>query len=164
MRFIQLGGAYGYLSALVDDEDFEYLSQFSWCRGRGQKTHYAVARVNGRVQQMHRLLLTPPRGITVDHADGDGLNNTRSNIRLATSTQNQQNRSRRCDNASGYKGVWRLKRDLAKPWTAQIKLNGKAKSLGYFATPEEAAHAYNQAADSMFGEYAYLNTLQGEAA
>jgi hypothetical protein len=92
------------------------------------------------------------KGERVDHINGDGLNNTRSNLRLATHTQNLRNARISRANTSGFKGVhWR--KDIKK-WQAYIYLDGKKILLGYFDTPELAYAAYCEAAEKLFGEFA----------
>lgn len=92
------------------------------------------------------------KGEIVDHIDRDGLNNRRENLRLATRSENGRNQKCRSDNTSGYKGVHWHKG--TRKWIAQIRLNGKAKHLGLFKTPEEAHVAYQEAAKELFGEFA----------
>lgn len=146
---------------VVDDADYEFLSQFNWQLSRiSEDIVYARANIS-----MHRLLsgLKPGDKRVVDHKDGNGLNNTRSNLRIATVAENSKNRRPRKSSKSPYKGVkfakvkWGV---LKKPWQAQIYTNGKNKHLGYFATAEEAAEAYNAAARKYFGEFAYLNKVK----
>lgn len=92
----------------------------------------------------------PPPGYWVDHKDGVKANNKIKNLRLATPTQNQQNKA----GTAGYpKGVtWRDRK--TKPWQAKIRVNGERLHLGSFETMEEAAQAYRQAALKYHGEFA----------
>lgn len=92
------------------------------------------------------------KGELPDHISGDGLDNRRDNLRIATNSQNQANRSAPQNNTSGYKGVHFYK-PLQK-WVAYIRVNYKRHHLGYFTTPEDAHQAYCKAAKSFFGEYA----------
>lgn len=138
--------------ALVDDDDFERLMavgkwQLATCGGR----HYAQHGGNGWCVRMHVLLMG---GIgMVDHINGDGLDNRRSNLRLATSSQNGANIPAPSHNTSGYKGVSLYKR--TGRWRAYAGAN--ARHLGYFATAEEAARAYDAAATETWGNFARLN-------
>lgn len=102
---------------------------------------------------LHKLLTGWPM---TDHDDHDGLNNTRTNLRLATSKQNGANRRLdRGPKSSRYKGVtWHKK---ARRWVAQIRVDGKIKHLGYFLEEAETALAYNSAATAAFGEFAFIN-------
>jgi len=109
----------------------------------------------------HRMSADDPSK-DVDHINGDRLDNRSSNLRFATRQQNSGNRGANSRNKSGYKGV-----NLHDPdrmvWKAQIMDNGKKRSIGYFATAAEAALAYNAEAVKVFGEFAFLNTVEGIA-
>ena len=153
------------LVAVVDDEDYERLSVYRWHATRNSKSlkWYAArnaptsgGRYGGKIR-MHREILNAPDGLDVDHKDGDGLNNQRSNLRLATNTQNQQNRSRNLrKSATPYKGV-SYKPHGMKRYTARIYHNRKEITVGLFLTAEEAARAYDAKATELFGEFAKLN-------
>lgn len=158
---------------LVDAEDFEWLSRWSWYahkrkRKTGEYAWYAVRKEpDGRMIYMHREIMAAPRGMDVDHKFGDGLDNRRSELRLATRRQNLQNRRHaQGGKTSRFRGVSWWARD--GNWRAQgamgaIKPNGHARhvSLGYFATEEAAARAYDAAARLHFGEFASLNFPEG---
>ena len=92
-------------TALVDDEDYEGLSQFRWFAHKNGKTFYAARSMNPGIVKMHRFILgvVDPK-IEVDHEDCNGLNNQRSNLRRATHGENQHNRGLYRNNPSGYKG------------------------------------------------------------
>jgi hypothetical protein len=142
--------------AIVDEADYECLSQFKWQAHKDRSTFYAVRStpaVNGKrgVIRMHQVLV----GEGCDHKDGNGLNNARANLRPATIRQNNCNQGVRSDNTSGYKGVsWHK---AAKQWQARISVDGERKILGYYNTPEEAARAYDEAALLYHGEFANTN-------
>ena len=87
----------------------------------------------------------------VDHIDGDGLNNRRGNLRLATAGQNQHNKGLQRNNTSGFKGV-RWRSDKGK-WVARIDKDGKRRHLGYFDTVEGAHSAYVAASMAIHGEF-----------
>ena len=155
--------------AVVDDEDFEWLSQWKWYATKSRNTFYAVRDVKAlrtdgtqqiKVIHMHRFILDAPIGVFVDHKDGDGLNNSRQNIRIATKHQNEFNQGLRLNNTSGYRGVSLARKHKpldADKWRAGICLNQKYYSLGAFGTREEAARAYDAKAKELFGEFARLN-------
>lgn len=149
------------LVALVDDADFEWLSQWKWTAQRRTdgKTHYAIRCVYADGTQtrvfMHREIMQAPEGIEVDHRDFDGLHNTRDNVRLATHPQNQANRRPLSNNSSGFKGVGRSAN--GQRWQASIRVNGRGHYLGGYLTKEAAALAYDAAAREHFGEFACLN-------
>ena len=153
--------------ALVDDCDHEYLTQWKWQFQPEQhrRTGYAVriGRTGERRSQfrMHRLIVTRSGaavdGKQIDHIDGDGLNNCRSNLRVSTTSQNHANRRPNRNNTSGFKGVTWNRR--WKKWLAQIEVAGHNYYLGGFDDPCDAARAYNEAALKHFGEFACLNPV-----
>lgn len=140
---------------MVDDEDYEWLRLYEWqvSKDKCVKTH--APGMKGKL--IHRLILNAPEHLEVDHIDGNRLNNQRSNLRLATSSQNKMNRGPRKDNTSGYKGVsWHSQR---LKWTARVKAGQKYIHLGLFDSKEAAALAYNATARQLHGEYAWLNNI-----
>lgn len=143
--------------AQVDDSDFDWLMQWKWSASNDGNTTYAFRRAGpGRPAiLMHRIILNAPNGLDGDHKNGNGLDNQRHNLRLATDADNARNRRPHEHHSSPYKGVSRKER--GKRWLAQITLNGQHRYLGYFSTPEEAAHVYDTAARAAFGEFAFLN-------
>jgi hypothetical protein len=161
MKTIPLGKHH---TAFVDDEDYEFLSQFKWYSLRGQ---YASANSKlpitkgGTPVLMHRLVIAARPGEQVDHIDGNGFNNQRSNLRLCTSSQNHANQKCGLRGCTRFKGVQFPKRvyKLKKPWLVRIMVNRKTKFSRYYRTPTEAACGYNIAAKELFGEFAKLNIL-----
>lgn len=158
--------------AEVDDADVPLVERYAWraLRGTGKSRifWYAVAwgdEGHAKLLMLHRLLLgLKPSDPDVDHRDRDGLNNRRSNLRLATGTQNNANSNgsptRR---KSRFKGVVWDKQPNGKVggyWRAAIRINGKHISR-YARTEIEAARAYNDLALQHFGEFARLNVVDG---
>jgi hypothetical protein len=141
--------------AIVDAKDYAELSKHTWFAEGAQKTYYAVRKQNGKSIKMHRCILKAPPDFVVDHIDHNGLNNRRSNLRLATFTQNCQNQKRTANKTSKYKGVHWHKQQ--KKWAAAITANKKRKHLGYFEQEEEAAKAYDKAAKKLHADFASLN-------
>lgn len=139
------------LVALVDDTDFDWLNEIKWTGNRKKYTSYAVTKHT----KMHRVILNAPDGLEVDHIDGNGLNNQRSNLRLCTHRENQRNRPKNKNNKSGYKGVFWNSR--ANKWRVGIRVDRKDIFLGTFFCLIKAAKAYDEAAIKYFGEFAYLN-------
>lgn len=141
----------------VDPSDYHLVSRYQW---RVQKNHnlvYAYAYINGKRVLMHRFLLNPPAGFSVDHIDHNGLNNQRENLRVATPSQNAANR-RPCAKTSKFLGVsFDVSNRTHKVWRSQITKNGKTRRIGRFYTEEEAALAYDRAAKEDHGEFANLN-------
>lgn len=103
---------------------------------------------------MHRVIMGEPRGLVVDHIDGNSLNNRRSNLRVCTVSQNHQNQRFR-GGLSRYKGVCFLKK--INKWRANIGFDGRRMHIGCFDNEVDAAKAYDRKAGELFGEFAYLN-------
>lgn len=158
MKTIQLtkGG-----EAIVDDEDYEELLKTKWCLS---STGYAVRGYyeGGKMytKSMHRVLMGNPKGLSVDHINGNRLDNRKENLRVCTHQQNIFNQKVRVNSRSGYRGViFDNYKPRTKKWRATIKCNNTKEYLGHFLTKEEAALAYNAAAIRLFGSYAHLNVL-----
>jgi hypothetical protein len=145
--------------AIVDDADFEHLNQWKWHAERHKKTIYA-RRCNAKSESprrlsMHREVLGAPVGIGIDHKDGNGLNNQRSNLRPATDAENNRNRAIQRNNTSGYVGVvWHKGHNR---WRAKIKVDGKNIHITENADIMKAVRARDTAAIKYFGEFAKLN-------
>lgn len=141
----------GNLVALVDAADAEWLSCYRWRAIRIRNTWYAVRDGGEKLLYMHRLILDAPDGLVVDHRDGNGLNNTRANLRLATIRENNINAAKRAGCSSKYRGVDWCK--SARAWRARVWVDGRERLVGYFASEEEAAEARAHAARAVYGEY-----------
>src|ERR1019366_9207564 len=131
--------------ALVDDEDYEWLSQWKWQYGEhGPRAFRHDRSTHNTNLSMHRVIMNAPVGIELDHINRIGLDNRRSNLRLATRRQNSANQSKKKNaTASKYKGVGLHQ---GKYWYASVRISGKRIHLGHFPTELEAAHAYDDAA------------------
>ena len=145
--------------ALVDDEDFELVSQWKWHAHFDGLHWYARRgqRVNGKVviTRMRRQLLCPQEGKDIDHISGDTLDNRRCNLREATKAENVRNQPPRCNRTSGvqHKGVY-VEGDSFR---AQIRYHSVLISLGTWSTEFDAACAYDAAAEWLFGEFSNTN-------
>jgi hypothetical protein len=146
--------------AMVDAEDFEELRKYRWHAQDGGCTFYAVRSVRGGTVSMHRAIMKAPKGVVVDHIDGNGLNNCRSNLRICTQAQNNSN-SRAKGGCCGYKGVRYAKRYKKNKYEALVVHEGKKYWGGRFATALEAALARDRLARQIQGEHAYLNFPDG---
>jgi len=144
-------GAY----AIVDLDEVRNLNLSRWSLWSRRHLRYAKRHENGKTILMHREIMNAPPGMEVDHINGNGLDNRKSNLRLCTNTQNQQNREKWSPKTSIFKGVF-WDRDRKK-WKAQITLNKKQYSLGRFDSEIEAARAYDREALYLFGEFANTN-------
>lgn len=151
--------------ALVDNEDFEKLSQFKWHAVADRRISggqfYACRSVTNKPKiKMHRVIMSCPDGLEVDHKDHNGLNNQKKNLRIVDRLQNQRNQKPQVGGTSKYKGVHFNKRIKKKPWVARISVKNKPISLGNYATPEEAALAYNAGSLKYHGEHGYQNKVK----
>ena len=156
VRTVPLAGG---SAALVDAEDYDLvMSAGPWhIRPHGgtayaQRRMPAATKTGWTTQQMHTFLTDWGY---VDHRNRNGLDNRRVNLRPAAQWQNNANTKLRSNSTSGFKGVSFKK--ARGYWIAQIRLHGKTRHLGCFATPEEAAVAYDVAALELFGEFAAIN-------
>ena len=153
--------------AIVDDEDYDRLAQHRWWlrrSGRERKALYAVrhrrmGKWNYETLTIHAELMGRNG---VDHINGDGLDNRRCNLRLATQRQNSANVRPRTQNlgrpvTSQFKGVGFHKK--GQKWRAYIGIDGKQSHLGLFQNEIDAALAYNAAAKIHYGEFARLNEI-----
>lgn len=149
---------------LVSDQDLDLLflvngvyftnpeSTTPYVRLRDGKSVYAHRVIAERM--IGRKLLRTER---VDHINGNGTDNRRENLRIASHAQNLANRDGWRNSSSKYKGVTFYKRD--QKWQAKIAPHGKSIHLGYFEDEMEAAKAYNAAALQHFGAFARLNEV-----
>lgn len=144
---------------LVDTEDLPRLSAFTWCvqynqdKGRwdAKTSQFGKRGVN---KLMSRFLIDAPPNLTVDHINGNSLDNRKDNLRLATYIQNAANRTKNKNNTSGFKGVGRRP---GGRWYAKLQHRGEVYTLGTFDTPEEAARIYDDAARRIHGDFARTN-------
>jgi len=157
MRKIPLSKGY---TALIDDEDFERVSQHKWFAREKSNTVYAGTNIladpnpghrKWKGLEMHRFIMNAQPGKSVDHIDGNGLNNQKCNLRICTHRQNMANCAAK--GKSRYRGVTFCSDGRKKPWRAQIKTN----RIGCFKTEKEAALAYDVHVKSAFGEYGRYN-------
>jgi len=143
--------------ALVDDSDFDWLSQWKWLATKHRDSFYAARQPHGphkgrKLVLMHRQIMDCPVDLEVDHKDLNKLNNQRSNLRICN----------RRENAVNIKGWGRSKYlgvEVRKcgSFHAKIRVFGERIYLGAFKIEEEAARAYDDAARIFHGEFANLN-------
>lgn len=151
MKTIQLSRGY---QAIVDDSDFDWLSQQMWWVNLGTVRPRAMGRINGKQVYMHRMILDAPAGSDVDHVNRDSLDNRRCNLRIATRRQNNANAVRKI-HTSRFKGVsWQTERQC---WACSGSINNKRLHLGRFQNEEDCARAYDSWASKHYGEFARLN-------
>jgi hypothetical protein len=146
---------------IVDPPIFYQLNHFHWY-AEGQDIHiYAVRNIikpgcKSRSMRLSREIMNAPAGLLVDHRNNNTLDNRRANLRLATHSQNTQNRGKwRIKASSQFVGVSFDKEN--ELWRAYIRYQEKRIHLGRFDSEIDAARAYDEAAKKYFGEFAHLN-------
>lgn len=142
--------------AIVDDEDFDLVSRYKWHTmvGSSGNHQYAVTKV-----RMHRLIMDAPPGYMVDHINGDTLDNRKSNLRLCTNSQNQQNTGSR-GGSSQFKGVsFQVKRGK---WIAAFQYDTIRYYCGMWDSEEDAARAVDKKRSEVCGDFASKNLWDEE--
>ena len=150
--------------ALVDEDDFERVSEHSWCADQGKSTWYAKTYKrdeNGRHKlSLHRFIMNVTDSkCEIDHIDQNGLNCRKSNLRVVDNSRNRMNTLAKSHN--GYKGVTKVS---SGKFAAKIVAGSICTYLGRFNTAEEAARAYDAEARKVHGEHGRYNfPLENEA-
>ena len=149
---------------IVDWCDYENLSERKWTAWRVGTRWYAVRSIkrsslpdDRMLELMHRVIMGNPAGLVIDHINGNGLDNRRSNLRIATYSQNIANSHKPVRSKSGFKGVHKFR----KAWIASIRKDGVQRHLGVFDNPRDAARAFDEAALFLHGEFAKTNQMMG---
>lgn len=137
---------------IILDAEHEHLREYLYIR----YDNYVMLYKNGKLCRFHRHIMQAEKSVEVDHINGNPLDNRLCNLRLATSSQNKLNTANRYTNTTSYRGVTKLKSGRFK---ATITVNYLTVSLGTYKTAEEAALAYNKAAEKYHGEFAQLNKV-----
>jgi hypothetical protein len=150
---------------ILDAEDYYRFGNGKWSLGGNEKKFYAVRGVKNEkgeinIVRLHRQILAPPDGVLVDHRNGNSLDNRRENLRIATPSQNMQNRCKRANTTSRFVGVWFVKNK--RRWESRIVYQGKRIFLGRFISEIDAAKAYDRAAIKYHGDFAHLNFSREE--
>lgn len=139
---------------LVDEADAHLVEGRDWFVHHAESgIRYAVS----KRERLHRLIVSPASGQFVDHANGNGLDNRRENLRVCTHSQNMQNRKPSSARTSRFKGVTVLSRNCRKPYQVRIKAHGECVHIGSFLTEKAAALAYDRAARIFHGKFAKTN-------
>ncbi len=151
--------------ALIDDVDFDNVSKYKWHTVKIHGIYYAFRSITIKKDKnnsftrkvlMHRVILNAKKEQFVDHKDGNGLNNTKENLRLCTRSQNGANsKPQKRARTSKYKGV--VYNKSSKHWIARAVLNKKSIYLGAFDSEVEAAKAYDKKSKELHGEFARPN-------
>lgn len=141
--------------AIIDSVDLPLVSECAWRAQKGKSGTYYAAANGGKL--LHRVLLGSPKGLLVDHENGDGLDNRRSNLRVCNNAENTRNQRKRLGVTSKFKGVT----SRHGQWVAAIQKNGRKVHLGSYTSEELAAKQYDRAARLMFGRFAKTNEMLG---
>lgn len=149
------------LFALVDDEDYDWLSQWEWRFTKSVRNHsgYAARSEHSKTIFMHRELMKAQTGTWVDHRDHNGLNDQRYNLRLATPTQNCRHTRKVAGRTSQFKGVYRHGATTAykKPWGTTLTIKDKSLTLGSYDDEHIAALMSDFWTTYLFGDFASTN-------
>ena len=170
--------AHGTHTVLIDEEDWDKVKQYKWYLNKARTGKIYVRanidnpaggvrihEVNGKVYKypkqttipLHRVIMNTPKGMYTDHIDGNTLDNRKENLRVCTNAQNCWNREKNKNNTYGYKGIKFDARRRLAPWQVYVGHHGNRIYVGNYATPEEAARAYDKKAKELHGDYARLN-------
>ena len=144
------------LFTVVDDDDYGWLSEFSWYAQKDSRGKlYAATSVMDSIEYLHRMIMDEDGDTKVDHLNGDTLDNRKENLEVTGTSENAMNRVKTKNNKSSkFKGVTKMK---SGKWKAHIGLDDEDIHIGYFESEEEAAKAYDEKALEMFGNKAKLN-------
>lgn len=128
--------------AMVDDENYNYLTQWKWFRS---PNGYAISTIG--LIKMHRLITGAKKGELVDHIDHDTLNNTKLNLRIVSTQKNVHNQNKRANTKNNFKGVcFKPRHGL---WESRCRMFGKNHELGLYKSEIAAAYAYNKKAQEL---------------
>lgn len=143
--------------AIIDDDMYDYLSQWKWYARKDRNTFYAqrTDRKIGKAILMHRVISKCKDGFVIDHIDGNGLNNQISNLRICTHAENCRNKGKHINNTSGYKGV--KPNPKGNGWIAHLMKDGKYILNKLFSNKIDAAKEYDKTAKKHHGKFARLN-------
>ena len=140
--------AYPNATTLMDREDFDKIKTSIFVSTGG----YPTINIKGKSKRVHQTILTPPKGFEIDHINRDRTDNRRSNLRIATRSQNKMNRTISSNNTSGKAGVYWSKQK--NKWQVRIEAKGVQYHLGFFKNKKEAIDAREKGEQKYFGDYA----------
>lgn len=159
MEIIINSPKYGQKIILIDESDYHVIKEYNWCISKSEKNRlYVTSSVwKGNKLYLHRVIAGAKRHEIIDHKNGDPLDNRRDNLRVCSQAMNCHNQGLRSNSSTGFKGVHFYK--SRQKFVAEITVNYKRISLGYFDNVNDAAYAYNTAAMQYFGDFAKLNVI-----
>jgi hypothetical protein len=124
-------------NALLDLEDYEKIKYFKWCKIISKNKEYLQC---SDIGTLHRFILEAKNNTIVDHINGDGLDNRKSNLRYSDAKKNGQNKKKRTNTQSLYIGVCKH----GSNWRAYVTHDHKVHNIGTFDSAEKAAKARDQ--------------------
>lgn len=156
MKFINLSQN---KQAIVDDEDYPLLCKYKWTFHPCGYA-YRNQKLNGKIKKvyMHRFIMNYNGEKDIDHINHNGLDNRKSNLRIASRSENLANKGKSANHSSKYKGVCYDK--SKSKWVCYIQVRKKQIFLGRYETEKEAGMMYNHFASLYFGEFACLNNIK----
>jgi hypothetical protein len=150
----------GDFKVFVDSDDIDMLQKYHWGITKSRSYIYAYERFYVYTQsnkakglQIQRLIMGCPKGMVVDHIDGNTMNNCKNNLRVCTRDQNNINKKMFKNNKTGHTGVHYVTENYNNRWLANIRLNNKLICLGYYSTYEEAVKVREEAEKKYHGEF-----------
>lgn len=142
------------VAVIIDDDDFDAVSEHTW--NKYPSCRYVQANIDGQTVSIHRFVMGAAKGSTLDHINGNRLDNRKANLRYCNQAQNMKNRKPNSNGASAYKGVVVLPNGRFR---AKINSDGVRYELGVYMCERDAVIAYNAAAKVLHGEFAYMNEI-----
>lgn len=139
---------------IIDDEDAVRLALHTWYKY--PSCHYVTACINNKTTSIHRFIMGAAEGQSIDHINGNRLDNRKVNLRICSHAANMKNRKPNKNGKSAYKGVIILPNGK---YRAKIDSDSKRFELGVYPTERDAVIAYNAASKILHGEFAYMNEL-----
>ena len=132
--------------AKIDIDDIDKVKEYRW-----NLDNYGYVKCTNKGIFIHRFIMNAPKGKSVDHINGDKLDNRKCNLRICTQANNLKNQKKRKNNKSGHTGVYWREKD--NKWGAYICVNYKSIYLGLYDDKEEAIKVRKEAEMKYFGEY-----------
>lgn len=146
--------------AIVDDDDFHYLSRFSWCFYEDKSGNFQAMVVIGKKSiYMQEIIQPAKKGYYLKHRNGNNLDNRKENLEMISLNHRRHIGLKKRLGASKYRGVQRASKNT---WRVVIAKDGIRYCIGIFKFNEEkkAALAYNKKAKELYGEFAYQNKVE----
>lgn len=164
IRFKISGKAGKTAYTLVDDEDYDFVKKYNWTLredGYAARYEWSKIRKNTVAIFLHKELTNTTSKQWVDHINRDKLDNRKSNLRVCTISENNQNKDKfyRKDISKYHSKYVGVRKSLNK-WIARIQKDSRYIHLGTYSTEREAALAYNIKAMELFGVYAKVNSIE----